>query len=112
MNVWELLVLGKHLERGAVVEVVDELAVSSNTWELPLPELSQASLGHVFVAADKPNKLRGRGEAITQNRLNEAQVAFTDDAPTGKSGRANFERVAISVTGKEPGAVRGLFGAT
>src|ERR1041384_5266679 len=71
--------------------------------ETPLPEFAQPALRHVLIAAHEPHELGSRGEAVSQNRLQDVEVTVTDAALVGVLGPDEFGKAGHRKTAIETG---------
>ena len=96
MDSGQTLMLHEQLQGLPPVQVVNKFAVGANAGEgkpvdkLPLPEHAESAATYVFVAAYQADQLRSRGEAVTQNRLDDVEVAVGDDASARLFGPHEF----------------------
>jgi len=81
-----------------------ELAVRPDARKRPaidetfLPQATQTPERHVLVGADKADELRGRGEAVTQDRVDDVESRSVMSPGVGVSGLTNLQSLPLTVS--------------
>jgi hypothetical protein len=98
--------LGQQAERLAIVEVVVELAVGSETGERPasdeatLPKSAQSPVSDILIASCQPHNLCSRTESVPQDGIQDVQIAVGNLSGSRGFGPGEFGELGCGHSGR------------